>query len=314
MLLLFFTLVWLSIWSFVNAMIWRAKHDENFITSRSICTSCNKILLAIDLIPIFSYLNLRWKCRFCKEDIWLKYIVVEILYWILFFTAALSFFHYWIFNWDQVDFSIFLFVSSVLLWISIYDIIYLEIFDPLIILSTFVILFLDFLWIWFTQIPSAFKWAMLIYIFFYLQILLPVWYHAIKNRKLNLITESLMSFILFPFWMSLRLFFREKTLDKVPLFKQEDSSDSITTWIWGWDLRMAFFIWFLLWFEKSLAVLFVSYFVWAIFWIWLLIKWMLDWKRYREVPFIPFLSLATVVILIYWDQLIDWYKSLIYII
>ena len=91
MLLLFFTLVWLSIWSFVNAMIWRAKHDENFITSRSICTSCNKILLAIDLIPIFSYLNLRWKCRFCKEDIWLKYIVVEILYWILFYSSSFFF-------------------------------------------------------------------------------------------------------------------------------------------------------------------------------------------------------------------------------
>ena len=313
MQLLFFSLVWLSIWSFVNALVWRVRHDQNFVTSRSKCTSCNKILSAVDLIPIFSYLYLKWKCRFCNKPISIQYILVEILYWILFFCSTYLFINSWLFNWDATTFWIFLFVSSVLFGISIYDIVYMEIFDPLIILSTFIIFFLDFLWIWFTNVSSAITWALTLYIFFYLQIFLPIWYFAIVNKKYRLILETMLSFILFPIWMFLRLFFAEQALNNISIFKQDQQTDSISTWIWGWDLRMAFFIGFLLWFESSIAALFVSYLVWAIFWIWLLIRWILNWKKYREVPFIPFLSIWTFSILIYWDQLINWYKSLFYI-
>lgn len=45
------------------------KLNIDFLFRRSECTTCKKILTVIDLIPIFSYIFLGGKCRFCKVKI-----------------------------------------------------------------------------------------------------------------------------------------------------------------------------------------------------------------------------------------------------
>lgn len=64
--------------SFLNVVILRTPLKQSIITSRSHCWTCGKQLKNIDLIPIFSYIFLRGRCRFCKAKISPRYWIVEL--------------------------------------------------------------------------------------------------------------------------------------------------------------------------------------------------------------------------------------------
>ena len=64
--------------SFVNVMVIRGQRNEDFILSRSRCPKCGHILARKDLIPLLSYLFLKGKCRYCGENISIRYLLVEI--------------------------------------------------------------------------------------------------------------------------------------------------------------------------------------------------------------------------------------------
>ena len=68
-LLTWLGLVGLSFGSFVNALVWRIHTKKNFVSERSICIHCKHVLAWYDLIPIFSWLSLRGRCRYCKKPI-----------------------------------------------------------------------------------------------------------------------------------------------------------------------------------------------------------------------------------------------------
>lgn len=71
--------------SFINAVIWRVheqatetsknKPNKKYLDSlsirkgRSMCSNCHHELAAKDLIPLFSWLSLGGKCRYCKQPI-----------------------------------------------------------------------------------------------------------------------------------------------------------------------------------------------------------------------------------------------------
>lgn len=58
--------------SFLNVVAHRLIHHINIFKPRSHCPSCEHIIFWYDNIPIFSWLVLRGKCRFCKATIsWL---------------------------------------------------------------------------------------------------------------------------------------------------------------------------------------------------------------------------------------------------
>jgi prepilin signal peptidase PulO-like enzyme (type II secretory pathway) len=46
---------------------------------RSRCTSCNERLKAVDLVPVFSWIFLRGKCRYCNAEIGKKYLAIELI-------------------------------------------------------------------------------------------------------------------------------------------------------------------------------------------------------------------------------------------
>ena len=63
--------------SFLNVLIYRIPKGENFVTENSHCMTCNHRLYAKDLVPLFSWLFLGGKCRYCKAKISAQYPIVE---------------------------------------------------------------------------------------------------------------------------------------------------------------------------------------------------------------------------------------------
>lgn len=67
----------LVIGSYLNVLIYRIPRGISTVKSRSLCTSCGHELTSVDLFPLFSYLFLRGKCRYCKAKISPQYPIVE---------------------------------------------------------------------------------------------------------------------------------------------------------------------------------------------------------------------------------------------
>jgi len=65
--------------SFLNALIYRLHSGESVLSGRSKCPHCNHELSAIDLVPFFSFIFLRGKCRYCGRKISWQYPIIELL-------------------------------------------------------------------------------------------------------------------------------------------------------------------------------------------------------------------------------------------
>jgi len=68
----------LSFGSFANCLVWRLYRQEK-ISGRSYCPRCLKKLWWHDNIPLFSYLRLGGRCRFCHQPISWQYPAVEVI-------------------------------------------------------------------------------------------------------------------------------------------------------------------------------------------------------------------------------------------
>ncbi len=80
--------------SFVNALVWRLheqasetgkkKPDKKYLArlsvknGRSMCPACKHELAAKDLVPVFSWLALKGKCRYCGKPVSVQYPLVEL--------------------------------------------------------------------------------------------------------------------------------------------------------------------------------------------------------------------------------------------
>lgn len=73
------TVLFLIIGSFLNVLIYRIPRSESIAWPRSHCINCSHSLGVIDLIPVFSYLFLRGRCRYCGDRISVRYPLVEII-------------------------------------------------------------------------------------------------------------------------------------------------------------------------------------------------------------------------------------------
>lgn len=77
--------------SFLNVCIWRLPRDESLIRPGSHCPSCDRLLRAWDLVPLFSFLVQRRKCRYCGAPISWRYFGVELLTGLYFVLTYHSF-------------------------------------------------------------------------------------------------------------------------------------------------------------------------------------------------------------------------------
>ena len=87
-----FTLLGLFMGSFLNVCIDRLPRGESIINPPSHCSACKHKLGIPDLVPLFSYLWLRGRCRYCRAPIPARLIVVEGI------TGLLFVFLYWKFG------------------------------------------------------------------------------------------------------------------------------------------------------------------------------------------------------------------------
>ncbi len=73
--------------SFLNVVILRTPLKQSIITEPSHCFSCGNRLKWYDMFPIFSWLILRGRCRFCKAKISPRYMIVEAITAVLYLLA-----------------------------------------------------------------------------------------------------------------------------------------------------------------------------------------------------------------------------------
>ena len=69
MIVLLLVLAGLMFGSFINALVWRLHENKDWVSDRSECPHCHHKLAAQDLVPVFSWLFLGGKCRYCKKPI-----------------------------------------------------------------------------------------------------------------------------------------------------------------------------------------------------------------------------------------------------
>lgn len=84
------TLLGVIIGSFLNVVIYRIPAGRTVSKGRSMCMTCGHTLAAKDLVPIFSWLSLRGKCRYCKAPISSRYIKIESFTGLLFFIVSFT--------------------------------------------------------------------------------------------------------------------------------------------------------------------------------------------------------------------------------
>lgn len=119
--------------SFLNCAAYRISRKQSFLKGRSVCPKCNHTLHILDLIPIFSFLFSKGKCRYCGEKISIRYPLTEVLFGsltlLLFFKDGVSLLFLRDFVWfcclfclSLVDFEIFeipdgTILISILAWV-----------------------------------------------------------------------------------------------------------------------------------------------------------------------------------------------------
>lgn len=81
----------LIIGSFLNVVIYRLPKNESIVYPASHCTNCGHQLSPLELIPIFSYIFLRGKCKSCGTEISIRYPLVELLTGIIFILNYIYF-------------------------------------------------------------------------------------------------------------------------------------------------------------------------------------------------------------------------------
>ena len=74
--------------SFYTLAVYRIPKRQDITHTHSYCPNCNHKLGFLDLIPILSYVFLRGKCRYCKEKIRPRYLILEALSGLLFVAMA----------------------------------------------------------------------------------------------------------------------------------------------------------------------------------------------------------------------------------
>ncbi|RKQ18030.1 prepilin peptidase [Ureibacillus endophyticus] len=110
--------------SFFNVVGLRVPKKESIVTPPSHCTSCQRRLTALDLIPVFSYIFLGGKCRSCGVKISPIYLLTEFVTGILFGFAV----------WQlgiTIETAVALFFISLLMIIVVSDIAYMLIPDKI---------------------------------------------------------------------------------------------------------------------------------------------------------------------------------------
>lgn len=124
--------------SFLNVVIYRYNSGASSLTGRSQCFACGKTLGWYELVPIFSFLAQKGRCRKCKTKLSWQYPLIEALSGVIFVAVYLL-------GKPPLESACLIAIFSTLLVIAVYDLRHQIIPDGL--AATFAILSISwFLW------------------------------------------------------------------------------------------------------------------------------------------------------------------------
>ncbi len=266
----------LIIGSFLNALIYRLKTKKSVWQGRSFCPNCKKKLETWDLIPVFSFIFLRGRCRYCHKKISWQYPAVELATGLIF--VLIFYYQYLIpktYNLTTIiSFIFYLFIASILIIVFVYDLKHYIIPDKI---------------IWTGISINLIYW--LVGVSFYFMGDQKVFYqlfpgaYSLTPNPLYIILGGLISG---GFFLILVLVSRGK-------------------WMGGGDVKLAFFMGLFLGFPQVLVALFISFVVGSIVSI-ILVAW--HKKTFKsQIPFGPFLVLGSFAALFWGVSIINWYLS-----
>lgn len=117
MTIVFYIIIFLYgivIGSFLNVCIYRIPKKEDIVKVRSHCMNCGYKLEWYDLVPLFSYLFLKGRCRKCKTKLSVQYPLIEAANGILYVVIVLI-------NGANVESLLYCLLASALLTLSVID-------------------------------------------------------------------------------------------------------------------------------------------------------------------------------------------------
>jgi leader peptidase (prepilin peptidase)/N-methyltransferase len=114
LLIFLFAILGLAVGSFLNVCIDRLPRNESIVLPPSHCEACQHKLAAKDNIPVFSYLALRGRCRYCQTSIPQRIFWVELATAVIF---ALLAWHYGL----SVELGVMAFYASLFIIIFVVD-------------------------------------------------------------------------------------------------------------------------------------------------------------------------------------------------
>lgn len=267
-----------SIGSFLNVVILRL-HQEKSLDGRSQCPFCHHQLGFSDLIPIVSYILLAGKCRYCGHKLSIQYPLVELLTAVSFALLFLSQIPVVLNPFFLFTFAFFLFVVSVLIVISVYDLKWGLIPDKVIIPASLVALGYQLLSFGLTIVER----------------------HPTLSSR-GLLTERSQGFL---------------TLFETTLLPNLLVASGIAVFFFliilftkgkgmgGGDFKLSIFIGLALGWPLALVAVFLGFLTGAIGSVMLIL---LGKKSFKQtVPFGPFLALGSLIALVYGDRILDLY-------
>ncbi len=321
-------ILWTLFGSFWSVLIYRLRSCEWWIFNwRSHCSKCNTILKALDLVPVVSWVMNKARCKYCEEKVSHIYPLLEISTWLLF-----SFIWYFLIDFNLIINLDLLEITKLVFWLIIwfitilyiyYDILFLEIHEWMLLTWIWIIL----LWLWaqtlfldFTLINILPSWIdnLSIWFFSILLTLIIIWIlYIIMLKELREIYDIL--FLLASIW-SLYLFniITWINISEIAilnwlvwvliifLFFFLQIIISRWKWMWWGDLRIAIMIWLILGINFSFPWLMLTYLVWSIIWIIVIIHGKIknSWKKLNtQIPFWPFLAIWFFLTIFYSNQI-----------
>lgn len=114
LLTIIFGLLGTAIGSFLNVCIDRLPEGKSVAYPPSRCDACQRRLTGLDLVPVFSYLFLGGKCRYCQAPIPWR------VFWVELFTGLLFAFSFWMFGLT-LQFPVVLIYCCVLIVLAVID-------------------------------------------------------------------------------------------------------------------------------------------------------------------------------------------------
>ncbi len=129
--------------SFLGAWIYRLHAHKPVVMARSMCPYCGHVLGAFDLIPLFGFLFLKGRCRYCKKKISWEYFFLELATGLLFalFTYSLLGVDIGMLDWGIfLDLLYYWFIVVMMLFFFVYDFKHYLILDKVILPVTGILL------------------------------------------------------------------------------------------------------------------------------------------------------------------------------